>query len=88
MCTSEPLSIPLNTRIAEHKRHCRFLQSEKFSVAEHALENPEHKILFDETEVLSTTHHYFNRLHREAIEIYKHKNCFNKNEETLRVNKS
>ena len=75
----------INTRIAEHKRHCCLLQSEKSSVAEHALENPEHKIIFDETEVLSTTHHYFTPLHREAIEIYKHKNCFNKKEESHKL---
>ena len=43
---------------------------------------------FDDTEVLCNTHHYLARLHCEAIEIHKHKNCFNKKEESLRVKKS
>jgi hypothetical protein len=57
-------------------------------VAKHTLTNPDQKILFDDTEVLSNTQHYLTCLHREAIEIHKHKNCFNKKEESLRVKKS
>ena len=32
--------------------------------------------------------HYYPRLHREAIEIYKHRNNFNKKEEGLKIHKS
>ena len=54
-------------------------KQEKSSVAEHALAHPGHKILFDDdTEVLCNTHDYLARLHREAIEIHKHINCFKK----------
>ena len=48
----------------------------------------DHKILFDDTEVLSNTQNYLTRLHREAIEFHKHTNCFNKKEESLRVKNS
>jgi hypothetical protein len=57
-------------------------------VAEHTLTSPDHKILFDNMEILSNTQHYLTRLHQEAIEIHKHKNFFNKIEESLRVKKS
>ena len=77
----------INTRIDEHRRHCRLLQGEKSSVAEHALINRDHTILFKDTQVLSNIKHYHTRLHREAIEICKHKNCFNKKEEGLKVKK-
>ena len=75
----------INTRVGEHERHCSLLQREKCSVAEHALAHSDHKILFDETEVLSNTYHYLACLHEEAIEIQKHKNRFNKKDESQRV---
>ena len=50
--------------------------------------NPEHKIAFDDTELICNTQHYYPRLHREAIEIYKHKNNFKKKEEGLKVLKT
>ena len=50
--------------------------------------NPEHKITFDDTELICNTQHYYPRLHREAIEIYKYKNNFNKKEEGLKIHKS
>ena len=78
----------INTRIEKHKRNCHLLQQEKSIVAEHALTNPDHKILFDDMEVLLNNQHYLTCLHREAIEIHKHKNYFNKKEESLRVKKS
>ncbi len=55
-------------------------------MAEHALLQG-HKIFFNNTEVLSTTEHQHTRLHREAIEIHKHKNSFNRKEEKERMNK-
>ena len=47
-----------------------------------------HKIKFEETRILSKTPHYFPRIHREAIEIFKHTNNFNKKEKSLKVNKT
>ena len=77
-----------NTRIKEHKRCCRLNQIDKSAVAEHAILNDNHHILFDETKILSTTKSYYARLNREAIEIFKHKRNFNKKEEGLRINKT
>ena len=78
----------VNTRLSEHKRHCRLGQTEKSAVAEHAL-LPGHDITFNKTEVLSTTKHFHSRLHMEAIEIHKHrKNIFNRKEEMSRLNKT
>ncbi len=45
----------------------------------------EHDILFDNTEILSTTNHYHARLQREAIEIFKHPNNFNRKEEGVKI---
>ncbi|KAJ8919388.1 hypothetical protein NQ315_016481 [Exocentrus adspersus] len=64
---------PVPTRIGEHKRHCRLGHTEKSAVAEHAFKEGNHRILFEETEVLDNTlRSYFPRLIREAIEIHKH----------------
>jgi len=70
----------LNTRIAEHKRSCRLGQTEKSSVAEHALSRG-HDIRFEEVEVSERSEHYYPRLTREAIEIFKHENIINRKEE-------
>ena len=43
------------------------------------------RFLLTKQRFLSDTHHYLSCLHWEAIEIHKHKNCFNKKEESLRV---
>ena len=75
----------INTRISEHKRNCRLGQTEKSAVAEHALLDGEHKIMFENTDVLSTTSHYSTRIHLEAIEIHKHTNNFNKKEEGINI---
>lgn len=77
----------INTRIQEHKRSCRLMKPERSAVAEHVLAESSHSINYNETTVLSTTTHYYTRLHREAIEIHKHPNNFNKKEEGLRINK-
>ena len=52
------------------------------------VKNPKHKISFDDIQLLCNMQHYYPRLHREAIEIYKHKNNFNKKEEGLKISKS
>lgn len=75
----------VNTRLTEHKRNCRFGYTERSAVAEHALSGKEHDILFDNTEILSTTNHYHARLQREAIEIFKHPNNFNRKEEGVKI---
>ncbi|PSN57626.1 hypothetical protein C0J52_00522 [Blattella germanica] len=69
----------IKTRIGENRRHCHLFQMGKSSVAKHSI-NTSHDILFN---VIL----YHMRLHREAIEIYKNKNCYNKKEESLKVNK-
>ena len=53
----------------------------------HSQLNADHNILFDYTQVLANTKHYYSRLHMEAIEIFKHKNSFNKKEESMKINK-
>ena len=67
----------VKTRLEEHERHCRLIQTEKSAVALNHLEIG-HKIKFEETRVLSKTPHYFPGIHREAIEIFKPTNNFNK----------
>ncbi|KAJ7320065.1 hypothetical protein JRQ81_019576, partial [Phrynocephalus forsythii] len=69
----------IQTRIKEHERHCRLKQPEEPAVAEHTLKQTGHEILFQDTEVLHNTNNHA-RLHREAIEILKHKHSFNKKE--------
>lgn len=60
-------------------RHCRLNQKEKFAIAEHFALNDDH------TKILSNENHYFPRLYSKAIEINKHKNSFNKKEESLKI---
>ncbi|KAJ4425635.1 hypothetical protein ANN_27831 [Periplaneta americana] len=76
------------TRISEHRRNCCLGHVDKSAAAEHAYLEGEHKIRFEDTDTLSDTTHFYARLHREAIEIYKHKNNFNRKEEGLKVNKA
>nr|XP_060632240.1 uncharacterized protein LOC132775540 [Anolis sagrei ordinatus] len=75
------------TRIKEHERHCRLLQPEKSTIAEHLMNQPGHSILFENTERLDHTNNHHVRLHREAIEIHKHVDNFNRKEETMKMNK-
>ncbi|MGR8650110.1 hypothetical protein ACNGQH_25240, partial [Escherichia coli] len=77
----------VNTRLTEHKRCCRLGQVDKSALAEHALAEGEHRIEFSNTQILSTTLHYYTRMQREAIEIYKHPNNFNRTEEGVKLNK-
>nr|XP_060615668.1 uncharacterized protein LOC132765391 [Anolis sagrei ordinatus] len=73
------------TRIKEHERHCRLLQPEKSAIAEHLMNQPGHSILFENTEMLDHTNNHHVRLHREAIEIHKHVDNFNRKEETMKI---
>ncbi|KAJ4430150.1 hypothetical protein ANN_22360 [Periplaneta americana] len=60
----------------------------KSAVAEHEFQERDHIIRFEDTDILSGTPHLHARLHREAIEICKHKNNFNRKEEGLKVNQA
>ncbi|XP_030762746.1 uncharacterized protein LOC115887456 [Sitophilus oryzae] len=77
----------VGTRLTEHKRNCRLGQTEKSAVAEHALRDGDHKIQFEDTQVIATTSGYHPRLVREAVEIHKHPNNFNRKEETFYLNR-
>ena len=68
----------IHTRIKEHERHCGLKQlGKKMAVAEHALKQAGHEILFQNTELLDNISNHV-RLHREATEIHKHQHSFNK----------
>jgi hypothetical protein len=62
-------------------------QTEKSALAEHTLSDDNHIIHFSDTQILSTNTPYYARLHRESIEIHKHKNNFNK-DDSYRLNKT
>jgi hypothetical protein len=44
--------------------------------------------MFEEKKVLAETSHYYTTLHRESIEIHKHKNNLNTKEGSLKLNKT
>ncbi|GJQ88571.1 hypothetical protein Trydic_g23068 [Trypoxylus dichotomus] len=77
----------INTRLKEHKRNCRLGQTDRSAVVEYALQDGDHNINYVNTEVLSTVPHYYTRLQREAIAIYKYPGNFNRIEENLAINK-
>ncbi|KAJ4426382.1 hypothetical protein ANN_27196 [Periplaneta americana] len=77
----------VRTRLTEHNRNCRLGHIDKSAVAAHAYQEGDHNIRFKDMDILSTTTHFFSHLHREAIEIYKHDNNFNRKEEGVKVNK-
>ena len=78
----------INTRLTEHKRNCRHGHTDKSAVAEHTLTQDEHTILFEKTQVLDKTPNYYTRMYREAIEIQKHPENFNRKEEGLKLSKT
>jgi hypothetical protein len=61
-------------------------QTEKSAIAEHAHENLDHVIQYERTDLLASTTHYHARMHREAIEIQKHRENFNRKEEGMKIN--
>jgi len=77
----------IKTRLTEHQRNCRQLEIEKSAVAEHALSGGQHLIQFSNTQVLDNTSQFSARIAREAIEIYKHGNNFNRKEENMSMSK-
>lgn len=66
----------VNTRLPKYMRHCRLLQHEKSAVAEHVLQEENHAVQFDRTNVLFTVIHFHTRMHMQAIEIYKNRPNF------------
>ena len=78
----------IKTRITEHKRSCRLGHVEKSALAEHALTLDDHKILFEDTQVLDRTRSYYPRIYREAIEIQKHAQNFNRKDEGLNLSRT
>ena len=48
----------VNTRIKEHERHCRLRDTERSAVAQHIVMNPDHRIGFDDAQLLCNTQHY------------------------------
>ncbi|KAJ4441105.1 hypothetical protein ANN_10955 [Periplaneta americana] len=76
----------VRTRLTEHNRNCRLGQIDKSAVAAHAYQEGDHNIRFKDTDILSTTTHFF-PIYREAIEIHKHNNNFNRKEEGVKLDK-
>lgn len=55
-------------------------------MAERALAEGDHNIIFGNARLLNNTTSYYARLDREATGIYKHKNNFDEQEESLKLN--
>ena len=56
----------VQTHMGVHIHCCHLHQPEKSTVAEHALYNSDHQVLFEETKVLSSIHSCYPHLHRES----------------------
>lgn len=67
----------IKQRKQEHQRHLRLLQPERSALAEHSIRE-DHKIRFDEVEVLARPRGYYNQVRREAVEIIQHPNNLNR----------
>jgi hypothetical protein len=63
-------------RIKEQQRNIRLIQLGKSALAEHGF-NHSHRILLQDTEILSTKTGYLDRLITEATEVYLHPNNIN-----------
>ena len=68
----------VKTRLKEHERNIRLCHPENSAVAEHVYSEPGHDIDFNNTKVLAIDKNYYVRLNREAIEIYKNPNNYNR----------
>jgi len=69
----------IENRIKEHQRNTRLLQIDKSALAEHSLEQ-DHKIMFQNTEVLSRKSGYMERLIMEAIQVELHPENLNRDD--------
>jgi hypothetical protein len=64
-------------RVKEHQRNIRLMQLDKSALAEHGF-NHSHRILLQDTEILSTKTGYLDRFITEATEVYLHPNNMNR----------
>ncbi|XP_050544291.1 uncharacterized protein LOC126907220 [Daktulosphaira vitifoliae] len=65
------------TRIKEHEKDVEYQRTEKSAVAEHA-KNKGHDIQFDKVKILNKETHFGKRMYKEAIEIEKCPENFNR----------
>ncbi|XP_050532593.1 uncharacterized protein LOC126900718 [Daktulosphaira vitifoliae] len=68
------------TRIKEYEKDVDYQRTEKLSVAEHA-KNKGHDIQFDKVKILNKENHFGKRMYKEAIEIEKCPENFNREDE-------
>ncbi|XP_050525411.1 uncharacterized protein LOC126896547 [Daktulosphaira vitifoliae] len=68
------------TRIKEHEIDVEYQRTEKSAVAEHA-KNRGHYIQFDKVKILNKETHFGKRMYKEAIEIEKCQENFNREDE-------
>ncbi len=61
----------LSKRLKEHKTNCKKAELDKSAVAKHAW-TYDHRIKWDEANILAIDSHRFSRKMRESIEIEKH----------------
>ena len=69
-------------RVEEHRWHVRHLHPDKVAVAKHSIDN-DHKIRFQETQILASKSGYTDRLIREATELDLHPNKINREDGLL-----
>ncbi|XP_018311528.1 uncharacterized protein [Mycetomoellerius zeteki] len=67
----------VNLRIKEHQRDVRLKHATQSALSEHNIETG-HQIQFDKTTTIANIASYFPRKYREAIEIQKHPNNLNR----------
>ena len=70
----------VSTRVKEHFSHMKHQHEDKSAVAEHHWKTG-HKIQLDQTKILVKENRFWPRLYREAIEIHKNPQNFNRDNE-------
>jgi hypothetical protein len=70
----------IQCRLKEHSRAIKQYDKEKSALAEHKFEDGDHTFDLEKTVVLAKTSKYHQRLIREAIEIRKNPNNFNRDQ--------
>ena len=76
----------VNLRIKEHQRDVRLKHVTQSALSEHNIET-KHQILFDKTITIANITSYFPRKYREAVEIQKHPNNVNRDNDNYNINK-
>jgi predicted GIY-YIG superfamily endonuclease len=69
---------PVSGRLKQHKYHERTKNEKLSAIAQHALSDGNHQILYDQTEILDKQIKRWPRAISEAIEIIKHPRNFNR----------